>query len=78
MKLVVGTGPILPTIGPFLKQRKCPHAFLLSEAFQVRLEAFGCRVLARPGRADRRPRGSFVKHREHDWNVLHAHQREVD
>src|SRR5258705_2256970 len=21
---------------------------------------------------------SFVKHREHDWNVLHAHQREVD
>ncbi len=21
---------------------------------------------------------SFVKHREHDWNVLHARQREVD
>ena len=21
---------------------------------------------------------SFVKHRGHDWNVLHAHQREVD
>jgi hypothetical protein len=21
---------------------------------------------------------SFVKHREHDWNVLHAHQREVN
>jgi hypothetical protein len=21
---------------------------------------------------------SFVKHREHDWNVLHTRQREVD
>jgi len=39
---------------------------------------------ARRGSADHLPGGSayslmsFVKHREHDWNVLHAHQREVD
>jgi hypothetical protein len=47
MNLVVGTGPVLPTDDMTIPEKaKWPRTFLLSEAFLVRLAAFGCLVLA--------------------------------